>query len=578
VAAGSFSVVMDPHEVVGVDAGASGRLTIRFQGGAKSAVVAGDLVTLDEFARTGAYAPAVSSGYTVELPTDVASGGDPDTSAVGYDLTWFNGDGVVNALFVGQPDGSTVNLSDLATSETIPLAVSAANAERAEDAADAAAASAAAAATFDPVNFSQVVHRPVNVSEAYGRTDTDVRDALADAVAGSRSAFFNGGTFNITGNLSITDDNMTLHGSGDNTFLDFAGGGLIIDGTSGFTTETHLRDLSLRRTGAAGPALRYKGAGSGTGAAHFAATNVRVRSSTGEGLLVDGSYIGTFTGCYFMSSATGIKITADSGAGDVYGNALTFSGGETQGCAVAANLSNPLGVNFFGHTFEGSTTSGVELPAGAYATGFYGCYFEANAGWDVKVGTTANCYNVPIYGCVFLDGPTGKTNSIIAVRARALPIEGCTFNGYGGAPVKIQEASAGLVSGHVQNCWDGTGGDLVDLGGATLFNRSFLGHYGSTGIQRHLAGSGVLDFGSIASHTGADLTMTVTGAATGDDVTVHTTNLEAGIMPYAWVSAANTVTVRLMNYTASAIDPVARTFRVRVWRSQAKRPPPDLGG
>jgi hypothetical protein len=60
--------------------------------------------------------------------------------------------------------------------------------------------------------------------------------------------------------------------------------------------------------------------------------------------------------------------------------------------------------------------------------------------------------------------------------------------------------------------------------------------------------------------------MTVTGAATGDDVTVHTTNLEAGIMPYAWVSAANTVTVRLMNYTASAIDPVARTFRVRVWR------------
>lgn len=145
--AGTFTVVIDPHEIVGtgVSPDASGRLSVRFQGGAKSAVVAGDLVVLDEFSRTGNLAPAVSAGYELELATDVASGGDPATSAVGYELTWSNGDATARALFTGQPDGATVNLSDLVETETIPVVAASGYALEAKNYRDQAAASAAQA-------------------------------------------------------------------------------------------------------------------------------------------------------------------------------------------------------------------------------------------------------------------------------------------------------------------------------------------------------------------------------------------------------------------------------------------------
>ena len=56
------------------------------------------------------------------------------------------------------------------------------------------------------------------------------------------------------------------------------------------------------------------------------------------------------------------------------------------------------------------------------------------------------------------------------------------------------------------------------------------------------------------------------GVAPGDDVTAHSTNLEAGLIPYASVTAANTITLTLANVTAAAIDPPARKRRFRVWR------------
>jgi len=56
------------------------------------------------------------------------------------------------------------------------------------------------------------------------------------------------------------------------------------------------------------------------------------------------------------------------------------------------------------------------------------------------------------------------------------------------------------------------------------------------------------------------------GVVAGDDVTVHSTNLEAGLIPYASVTAANTITLTLANVTAAAIDPPARKWRFRVRR------------
>lgn len=83
-----------------------------------------------------------------------------------------------------------------------------------------------------------------------------------------------------------------------------------------------------------------------------------------------------------------------------------------------------------------------------------------------------------------------------------------------------------------------------------------------------IAATASLDFGSIASQSQADLTITVTGAAVGDTVAlgVPTAAVTNGIVYSAWVSATNTVTVRAHNYTGSAIDPASGTFKATVVR------------
>lgn len=81
----------------------------------------------------------------------------------------------------------------------------------------------------------------------------------------------------------------------------------------------------------------------------------------------------------------------------------------------------------------------------------------------------------------------------------------------------------------------------------------------------HLTGSASLDFPSIAAVSQADLTITVTGAALGDSVTATPNGApEAGLVWNAFVSAANTVTIRMSNITAGAINPAARSWKVTV--------------
>ncbi len=73
-----------------------------------------------------------------------------------------------------------------------------------------------------------------------------------------------------------------------------------------------------------------------------------------------------------------------------------------------------------------------------------------------------------------------------------------------------------------------------------------------------------LNFGSIAAGLTEDLTITLTGAVVGDLVVAAAPNLEAGASYSAFVSAADTVTVRLVNNTAGALDAAAADWTVAV--------------
>ncbi len=74
-----------------------------------------------------------------------------------------------------------------------------------------------------------------------------------------------------------------------------------------------------------------------------------------------------------------------------------------------------------------------------------------------------------------------------------------------------------------------------------------------------------LDFPSVAAAGVQDLTVTVLNAVVGNPVGITPpTALDAGLVASAWVSANDTVTIRLTNVTGSSIDPAAGRWTVGV--------------
>lgn len=72
------------------------------------------------------------------------------------------------------------------------------------------------------------------------------------------------------------------------------------------------------------------------------------------------------------------------------------------------------------------------------------------------------------------------------------------------------------------------------------------------------------DFGSINAQSQGTQTVTVMGARSGDAVVVRPTTAVNGIILDGTVTAADTVTVRAVNYSAAPIDPASQVYRVIV--------------
>ncbi|MET0392683.1 MAG: hypothetical protein ABW019_06060, partial [Chitinophagaceae bacterium] len=85
-------------------------------------------------------------------------------------------------------------------------------------------------------------------------------------------------------------------------------------------------------------------------------------------------------------------------------------------------------------------------------------------------------------------------------------------------------------------------------------------------LSKTLTATSALNFGSTSAQSSSDLTITITGAADGDAVSLGVPNaaVNANSSYTAWVSASNTVTVRFNNYSSASIDPSSATFRVSV--------------
>ncbi len=92
----------------------------------------------------------------------------------------------------------------------------------------------------------------------------------------------------------------------------------------------------------------------------------------------------------------------------------------------------------------------------------------------------------------------------------------------------------------------------------------------ATGGVTSVSGSGVIDFPATAGANRSDATITVTGAAVGDAVALATPLgliFSENTVVSAWVSAADTVTIRFSNNgNGGSINPPSATFKAVVFK------------
>jgi hypothetical protein len=102
--------------------------------------------------------------------------------------------------------------------------------------------------------------------------------------------------------------------------------------------------------------------------------------------------------------------------------------------------------------------------------------------------------------------------------------------------------------------------------GDSAFKRSFKAALAllDAAIGVVLTGSAAVDPASLVDGAGATGTLTVTGAALGDFVSVSFDKDLQGMVLTAYVSAANTVAYRFQNESGGTLDLVSGTLRARV--------------
>lgn len=98
--------------------------------------------------------------------------------------------------------------------------------------------------------------------------------------------------------------------------------------------------------------------------------------------------------------------------------------------------------------------------------------------------------------------------------------------------------------------------------GASVTGTTLIGCSG--GLASILAGSATYNPSDLADATGETTTVTATGAAVGDFAEASFSEALAGITLTAWVSAANTVSVRFQNESGGNVNLASGTLRVRV--------------
>ncbi|HPS16757.1 MAG TPA: hypothetical protein PKY41_06000, partial [Bacteroidales bacterium] len=261
------------------------------------------------------------------------------------------------------------------------------------------------------------------------------------------------------------------------------------------------------------------------------------------------------TGTTLSTANSGDEITTSgnistSGTGTITSaGLLTASKGFTAtGADISLNVSSNFNTNINTGTSTGNVTIGNSLNNINFP--------KLNASSVVLTDASKNLTSIAT-----LSIANGGTNST------ANPTNGGIAYGNGSAYNFSAAGSTGQIlqsAGASSPTWStatypataGTKGNLLVSDGTNFVSTPLL-----------LSASAALDFPKTDKLSSSDLTITVTGATVGDVVAIGVPNSAAiaNTCYTAWVSAANTVTVRFNNYNNNtAQDPAYDTFKVTI--------------
>lgn len=250
----------------------------------------------------------------------------------------------------------------------------------------------------------------------------------------------------------------------------------------------------------------------------------------------------TLTGNTFQSNRTGYEVDI-TGPYNVFSSNAMYYAGAVRVASVGNSVTNNL-VNF-------CTATTAVLGAG-------------NDWWIQEVAGGTATSTVISNNVLSNNGGSVTTTGGIRVNGTTPTVTGNSFNAFNGSGngaicIRV-EASNATVGGN------------TEANATTLISTSGIGSsvlYGNnpaSGSALPLAGAATYDPPSLADGAGATTTVTCAGAALGD-VALASFSLDLqGITLTAWVSAANTVSVRFQNESGGPLDLASGTLRTRIVR------------
>jgi len=292
---------------------------------------------------------------------------------------------------------------------------------------------------------------------------------------------------------------------------------------------------------------------------------------------------GTLSNVNLASQVTGTLPIANGGTGSATQNFVDLTNAQTIGGAkiftstltgtsnlIAPKIQVGTSATINDVTGVANTLQLTNYSTGAFITGSADNYIYKNS--SIFGGLNAHTLifqtrsDVTGGGFAFVGGST--PSAVFTIRSSGNVGIGTT------SPTAALDLKAGTASANTAPLKFTSGTNLTSPeAGAMEWNGTnlFLTNSSATRqtIAQGLTGSATLDFGSISADSYADLTLTVTGASDGDVVAIGVPNgsVANDVIFTAWVSAANTVTIRATNNNSTtARDPASGTFKAFVYK------------